>query len=607
MVEDHGWTNAHGEYTKYIVVDKNTNSKDLGFPTGTVTLMTSNIEDFGSFDAAEASNTNSARKASGNNNYLLSNMHQWLNSDAENNWYTKKHVYDEPSIISTVTANPYNRLPGFMHYMTSGFKGRLKTVALKTTQDAVDGGGQTVTDSKLFLLSRANISNSPSVDRNEGPTFDYYDIASPLSRRLAKPTLGAIKNNLYPAIASRPIFGNNAMWVLRSISGVANGTYSVSATTGEISTSMNASSGASTGIRYGCCIDENTPVSMSLNSNGAYEIRLSKPVPESDKRRTTEHLVIPLNWAEYMTSVGRNQPFHPDIVRFNGVYVLVYTPFPASGSPVYRDRWECPCIAISDDLKNWREPAGLQNPLDDLSPEVLAQSGYMSDPCLVVDQRTNTVWCYYRVTVERTNLRTFMLRKSTTDLSNWSEAETLFEITDGYDNGMGGMIRSQTILYDYDVGKFKMWFGQGGAGSTPIVYLESSNGVTWTNRTVCKLIGGPTNTTWHPDVKHHNGTYYLTNYDTATVAVDRLSLYTSTDGINFTFVKDLVRFEPDTFYSSRLYKSTLVTPLVAGGKWSCIFTAEGKQGTLTIASFGIMEGDTPTTMQVVNGGYFPGY
>ena len=49
------------------------------------------------FDAKEPNNPVNNNKLYGNSNYLLSNIHQWLNSDkAANQWYTAQHIYDAP-------------------------------------------------------------------------------------------------------------------------------------------------------------------------------------------------------------------------------------------------------------------------------------------------------------------------------------------------------------------------------------------------------------------------------------------------------------------------------------------------------------------------------
>ena len=59
------------------------------YPDNSVTLHASKILDLRCFDAKEPNNSNSDRKNYGNNRYSVSNMHQWLNSNAAAGaWYS---------------------------------------------------------------------------------------------------------------------------------------------------------------------------------------------------------------------------------------------------------------------------------------------------------------------------------------------------------------------------------------------------------------------------------------------------------------------------------------------------------------------------------------
>ena len=52
------------------------------YGSGQVSIQTENIIKLACFDAIEGSNSDSNRKSYGNNNYAVSNIRQWLNSDA---------------------------------------------------------------------------------------------------------------------------------------------------------------------------------------------------------------------------------------------------------------------------------------------------------------------------------------------------------------------------------------------------------------------------------------------------------------------------------------------------------------------------------------------
>ena len=98
------------------------------------------------FDAPEPKNSNSDRKSYGNNRYIWSNIHQWLNSTkGANQWYTAQHRADAPP--------NYTNIAGFLHEWTEKEIGVLENASWVVTRASVDGGGTESFQGKVVLPS----------------------------------------------------------------------------------------------------------------------------------------------------------------------------------------------------------------------------------------------------------------------------------------------------------------------------------------------------------------------------------------------------------------------------------------------------------------------
>lgn len=118
-----------------------------------------------SFDAAEPSNPISERRVSGNNRYLYSNLHQWLNSDkGANEWYTAQHTYDAPPT--------YQNEDGFLMEWSDLEKSVLNTNEWKTINTTVDGGGEDIVRAKVAVLSIGEIGGDGVKDGNRLDIFN---------------------------------------------------------------------------------------------------------------------------------------------------------------------------------------------------------------------------------------------------------------------------------------------------------------------------------------------------------------------------------------------------------------------------------------------------
>lgn len=86
------------------------------------------------YDNAEPSNSNTDRRSYGNNRYIWSNIHQWLNSNkAAGAWYSAQHSVDAPP--------SYTNVAGFLSEWTEKEISVLEIASWVVTKTSVDGGG----------------------------------------------------------------------------------------------------------------------------------------------------------------------------------------------------------------------------------------------------------------------------------------------------------------------------------------------------------------------------------------------------------------------------------------------------------------------------------
>lgn len=142
---------------------------------GMITLITDKIIDLRCYDGSEPTSTNSKAKGMGLARYELSNIRQWLNSDAgEGAWYSSQHTFDEPPMPDYVThGTNYNNRPGFLNAFNSSEKGVILPTTI--TCDDYEKGIISIVD-KVFLPSLREVKNYEGlgVDKVEGSQFIYF-------------------------------------------------------------------------------------------------------------------------------------------------------------------------------------------------------------------------------------------------------------------------------------------------------------------------------------------------------------------------------------------------------------------------------------------------
>lgn len=164
------------------------------------------------FDAPEPSNSDSGRRSFGNNRYIWSNLHQWLNSNKPaNQWYTSQHGADAPP--------NYANQNGFLNQWTEKEIKSLEFANWTVTKSSVDGSGSETFRSRVTLASttelglesgtggdRLDIMNS-NADRDLG-TFYWCRTPYPSSAFSVRGVGGggALGNlNAYGASGVRPL------------------------------------------------------------------------------------------------------------------------------------------------------------------------------------------------------------------------------------------------------------------------------------------------------------------------------------------------------------------------------------------------------------------
>lgn len=292
---------------------------------------------------------------------------------------------------------------------------------------------------------------------------------------------------------------------------------------------------------------------------------------------------------------GKDSPYHPSVLFFEGgwnhyKYYMVQTPFfcgyPFRGKN-YRDRYECPSVYVSNDGIQWLEVS--VNPIDTLGANEIENKDYFSDPHLVFTG--DAIECWYRINhrygdYENDN-NVELLRKRTFDGVNWTERETLADLTT-VAHPLGNMVISQSVLFLKN--RYHMWYVDSiSLGQREIAFSSSSDGLHWISKRICKLYGADINP-WHIDVALIDNVFWLTIFDRI-----NLTLWRSTDGLDFRFYSVLLSPSKiiGSFYAQDLYRACLIKN---NELYRLYFSADDSIKT----SIGVMEGKCPDELHIIS-------
>ena len=101
------------------------------------------------YDAPEPRNSNNDRRTYGNNRYIYSNIHQWLNATKATGWYTAQHSAD--------AAPDYSSQAGFLSGWSENHIAALDRATLTVSRSSTDGGGKETFVSRVALMSTTEL------------------------------------------------------------------------------------------------------------------------------------------------------------------------------------------------------------------------------------------------------------------------------------------------------------------------------------------------------------------------------------------------------------------------------------------------------------------
>ena len=263
---------------------------------------------------------------------------------------------------------------------------------------------------------------------------------------------------------------------------------------------------------------------------------------------------------------GFDEAVHPTVVyipeSFGGYkYWLVQTPIPYdSNMELYIDRYEIPHVHASNDGYNWEI---VVSPLDDVSPQEIANGAYMSDPHIIYRPDINQLEVFYRLTKGggldgyNSSHETQLLRKTSTDGVNWTEREVILEMGPSYSDNLNLMI-SQAVIWDNTQKKYRFWYNNYSGN----VLQRDWDGTTWGEIKTVGVSKNPVSAIkyqekWHLDVAYYRGKYHMTTYD---YQENEINYWVSNDGLYFAFVKNLLKSSRDAqpIYAGGLYRPVTI-------------------------------------------------
>ena len=264
-----------GEPIVWLKADKD----HTDYPTNSTTLITEKIIALRAFDAKEPNNTDSDRQSYGNNKYSVSNIDQWLNSDAAaGQWYTAKHEADQaPTTISThVSANTYTEDAGFLNGFSNELKSKLLDTTLKVALNTVtDGGSYESITRKIFLASKAETFGSAENSIMEGSLLALF-AGNTNADRIAYVTQECVDDSDY---SSDPAAGAAWYWWLRTPFSSYSCSVRYVSSNGTLNRS-NARNG-NYGVRPLCNLSSDILVSDTVDEDGCYTIDFNPQAPEN--------------------------------------------------------------------------------------------------------------------------------------------------------------------------------------------------------------------------------------------------------------------------------------------------------------------------------------
>lgn len=249
-----------------------------GYPENSTTLITEKIIALRAVDAKEPNNTDSNRKSYGNNKYSVSNIDQWLNSDATaGEWYTAKHDADQTPDNANVWSNynEYDIDAGFLNGFSSLFKSKMLDTTLKVALNTVtDGGSYESIVRKVFFASKAEVFNTAENSIMEGSLLALFS-ANTNDCRKAYPTEECVTDSEY----TNSSFNTSSAWYWWLRTPSSSYSYGVRRVYSDGALSYNGAYGGIDGVRPLCNLSSDTLVSDEVDSDGCYVVLTPPTAP----------------------------------------------------------------------------------------------------------------------------------------------------------------------------------------------------------------------------------------------------------------------------------------------------------------------------------------
>ena len=232
----------------WVVADKN----HSGYPANSVTLITQKLIDIRSYDGKEPNTS-----TSGNPDYALSNINQWLNSSASaGKWYSATHANDTPPNASTtINGGGYEARPGFLYNFTEN-----ERLALLPTTLQLGNATTNTTTSKVFLPSEREILGTGSVE--DGSSRFAYFVSNPVTCTFTEQAFINTTSTVKPETVSET-------WRYLTRSFNSTSVRCISATSGAEQTDPRASAG---GLRPVVNLSATAKISNTTDSDGCYTL-----------------------------------------------------------------------------------------------------------------------------------------------------------------------------------------------------------------------------------------------------------------------------------------------------------------------------------------------
>ncbi len=249
-----------GDYIVFQVASKG----HANYPTGSVTLIAERLIQIMPFDAKEPTNSPSTtRKATGNNRFLHSNIHKWLNSEGA--WYEPQHTYDAPPSFANVVNNPYDAWLGFSSVLPKSFVDALLPTSVVCALCNSDTAGTEEITTKMFLPSPTEIGLTTSPP--EGTLLPMF--TTEIASRIAKPTKEAVAASDYSSTSLAET--KNWHWWLRTPALTSDTNVRTIDTTGALYATAVAANNGARGVRPMCNIAGSQMISDAPDTNNVYE------------------------------------------------------------------------------------------------------------------------------------------------------------------------------------------------------------------------------------------------------------------------------------------------------------------------------------------------